>query len=59
MSVKSRHVEVRVVYRAEQQSDASLPAVGERLQCHRGRHFQRLPGQVFVDELLGASGQRA
>lgn len=35
----------------------SLPAVGEGLQCHRGRHLQRLPGQVLVDQLLSPSGQ--
>lgn len=36
----------------------SLPAVREDFQRNRGRHLQRLPGQVLVDQLLGPSGQR-
>lgn len=37
----------------------SLPVVWEGLQGHRGHYFQRLPGQVFLDQLLGSFGQRA
>lgn len=65
MRMKSRMLEGEMENGKERKGEgqrgrcSTVPAVSEGLQGYRGRHLQRLPGQVLLNQPMSVTRQRA